>query len=73
MVVEEQAGVGLCVVGRGQDVDRAAELEQNVAGADHARAERRGDMVRRAADDPRSGLESAFRRAPIRDDAENVV
>ena len=30
-------------------------------------------MVRRAADDRRSGLKPAFRRAPIRDDAENLV
>ncbi len=73
MVVEEEARVGRCVAGCGQDVDRAAELEQNVAGADHAGAERRGDVVRRAADDRRSGLKSAFRRAPIRDDAENLV
>ena len=43
MVVEEQPRVGPCVVGRGQDVDRAAEFEQHVAGADDARAERRGD------------------------------
>ena len=73
MVVEEEPRVGLCVVGCGQDVDRAAEFEQHVAGADDARAERRGDMVRRAADDRRSGLKPAFRRAPIRDDAENLV
>ena len=65
MVVEEEARVGLYVVGCGQDVDRAAEFEQNVAGADNARAERRGDMVRGAADDRRSGCKPALRRAPI--------
>ena len=65
MVVEEEPRVGFCVVGCGQDIDRAAEFEQHVAGADDACAERRGDMVRRAADDRRSGLKPAFRRTLI--------
>ena len=73
MVVEEEARVGLGEVGRGEDVDRAAEFQQHVAGADDARAERRGDMVRGAADDRRSGRKPGFRRAPLRHVAEDLV
>ena len=61
------------MIGRGQNVDRAAKFEQHVAGADDARAKRGRDVVRRAADDRRSGSQPAFRRALIRDDAEDFV
>ena len=73
MIVEEEARIGARVIGRGQDIDRAAEFEQHVAGADDPRAKRGGDMVGRAADDWRSRLQSAFRRAPLRHFAEDFV
>ena len=56
MVVEEQARIGPRLIGRGQDVDRAAEFEQHVAGADDAGAKRGRDVVGGAADDRRSGF-----------------
>ena len=73
MVVEKQARIGARVIGRRQNVDRAAEFQQHVAGADDARAERGRDVVRRAADDRRPGSQPALRRALIGDDAEDFV
>ena len=54
MIVEEEARVGPRLIGRGENVDRAAEFEQHVARVDDSRAKRGGDMVRSAADDRRS-------------------
>ena len=73
MVVEKQARVGARVIGRGENVDRAAKFEQHVAGADDACAERGRDVVRRAADNRRSGSQPAFRRALIGDGAQDFV
>ena len=73
MVVEKQARIGARPVGRCQNVDRAAEFEQHVAIADDSRAERGGDVVRGAADDRRSGFQSALRRALIRNGAQDFV
>jgi hypothetical protein len=42
--------------GRRQDVDRAAELEQHIAGVDDACAKRGSDVVGRSTDNRRSGL-----------------
>ena len=57
VVVDEQPPVGDRLVGRQQDVPRAAELEHQVAVARRAADEGRGDMVGAAGNDRRPGLE----------------
>ena len=73
MVVEKQARIGARMIGRGENIDRAAEFEQHVARVDDSRAKRGGDMVGGAADDRRSRVESALQRAPLRHFAEDFV
>ena len=66
MIVEEEAPIGTRDVGGDDDVAGAAELEQHVAGAGHARGERRGDVVGRAAEDGQSLPAVRFRPPPRR-------
>ncbi len=73
MIVEEQPPVGLGALGYGDDVAGAAELEQHVAGVGEPRGERRGDVIRRAAEHRRAGRQPGRGGGLRRDGADTLM
>ena len=73
MIVEKQPPIRTRDIRRHDDVARAAELEQNVAGIDQAGRQRRGDVVGGPSEDGQPLGQSGLRDGFGRDDAENAL